>query len=228
MTEQDQDQVISYIQEWLDLGYDLEKFYALSPGDQVLSELIETNRGLHIVKSVDLFETICWAVMAQSISLTVAYHLKHRLVQGATNSIIYQGREYWKFPQPHEIISFGYNRLSQIGLTRAKANTVLAIAEATREEAIDKIELLRTNSLTKIRNVLTQFKGIGEWTADYVAMRCLGVNEAYPKADVGLHNALKNILGWDRKPTMGEIEDMFKPWQGYEAYVTFYLWNTLV
>ena len=41
-------------------------------------------------------------------------------------------------------------------------------------------------------------RGIGAWTADYVLMKCLQQPTAFPIADVGLHNALKIQLAFER------------------------------
>lgn len=65
------------------------------------------------------------------------------------------------------------------------------------------------------------------WTTDYVMMRCLYNNYSLSIADVGIHNALKNILGIERKPTINEIEELAANWEGWQAYVVFYLWRTL-
>ena len=58
-------------------------------------------------------------------------------------------------------------------------------------------------------------------------MRCLRHPDAFPLADVGLHNALKKVLNRTEKPSMAEIEDWAKNWSGWRAYATFYLWRTL-
>jgi DNA-3-methyladenine glycosylase II len=50
---------------------------------------------------------------------------------------------------------------------------------------------------------------------------------AYPKTDVGLHNALKYVFNLDKKPTMEYIEEVFSHFQDWEAYLCFYLWRTL-
>lgn len=68
---------------------------------------------------------------------------------------------------------------------------------------------------------------MGKWTADYVAMKCLKKVEAFPIADVGLHNALKFQLGLDKKPSIDDIKEIAVNWRGWEAYATFYLWRSL-
>ena len=75
---------------------------------------------------------------------------------------------------------------------------------------------------------MVELKGIGNWSADYVLMKCFRRNEAFPIADVGLHNAIKFQLGRKTKPSIEEIEKMAEGWKGWESYVTFYLWHSLL
>lgn len=70
-------------------------------------------------------------------------------------------------------------------------------------------------------------RGVGEWTADYVMMKCLHHPTAFPITDVGLHNALKIQLGLKRKPTLEEIKEFAANWEGLQAYAVFYLWRSL-
>ena len=78
-----------------------------------------------------------------------------------------------------------------------------------------------------MKNRLISIRGVGDWTADYTIMKCFDINDAFPIADVGIHNALKGILGLDKKPTIEEIEKLSVNWSGWEAYATFYLWRSL-
>jgi len=75
----------------------------------------------------------------------------------------------------------------------------------------------------KLRNRLVSIRGVGNWTADYTIMKCFNINNAFPIADVGIHNALKGILALDKKPTIADIEKLSVNWKGWEAYATFYL-----
>lgn len=79
----------------------------------------------------------------------------------------------------------------------------------------------------EVKKLLMSIRGIGAQTADYAIMNCLHVNKAIPIADVGLHNALKNVLGLENKPTIEEIEAFALGWKGWQAYATYYLWRSL-
>ncbi|KON85992.1 hypothetical protein AF332_03640 [Sporosarcina globispora] len=63
-----------------------------------------------------------------------------------------------------------------------------------------------------------KIRGIGAWAADYMMMKCLHITSSFPVADVGLHNALKNQLGLERKPAIKEIEEYAAEWKGWGAH----------
>jgi DNA-3-methyladenine glycosylase II len=79
-----------------------------------------------------------------------------------------------------------------------------------------------------MREKLLQIRGVGEWTADYVLMKCFRIPSVFPITDVGLHNALKIHLGLSQKPSLPEIKKLAADWNPWEAYATFYLWRSLI
>ena len=81
--------------------------------------------------------------------------------------------------------------------------------------------LLEAGSLKKAEKQLVGIRGIGPWTANYVLMRCLRMPAAFPIDDVGLHNAIKHLLGLEAKPTKKEILELSAGWANWESYATF-------
>ena len=67
------------------------------------------------------------------------------------------------------------------------------------------------------RRKLTEIPGIGNWTAEYVAMRALGEPDAFPAGDVALQSALE-ISG------ARAAEMRSEPWRPWRSYATMYLW----
>jgi len=75
---------------------------------------------------------------------------------------------------------------------------------------------------------LMRLHGVGKWTAEYVCLRCLKDPAAFPVDDVGLQNAIKQQLHLSAKPSVDEIYKFSRHWKNWEAYATFYLWNSLM
>ena len=66
--------------------------------------------------------------------------------------------------------------------------------------------------------------GVGQWTADYVAMRALRDPDAFPAADLGLRRALA-VDG--RDATAREAERRAEAWRPWRAYAALHLWQGL-
>ncbi len=108
-------------------------------------------------------------------------------------------------------------KLTSVGLTGARAETIRALARAVStgkikfEGVVDSEEFLRR---------LCEIPGIGKWTAQYVAMRALGEPDAFPSSDLGLLRALSI-------ESSRELELRAVPWRPWRAYAAMYLWRML-
>ncbi len=220
-------QVARYVWELFDLGTDLTAFYKLIEADSIIKLLIDKYKGLRIVKINDMFEAICWAIIGQQINLKFAYTLKKRIVECYGEKMVYDNEEYFLFPSAQTISKLEVPDLKQLQFTTRKAEYIIGIAKLFNEGIIKKEELALEKGYEVLKKRLVAIRGVGNWTADYTIMKCFDINDAFPIADVGVHNALKGILGLDRKPTIDEIEKLSVNWKGWEAYVTFYLWRWL-
>lgn len=63
--------------------------------------------------------------------------------------------------------------------------------------------------------------GIGDWTAQYIALRALRDPDAFPAGDLGLQRALSN----GRVPAAGEIQERTEGWRPWRAYAAMVLWK---
>ncbi|WP_274308799.1 DNA-3-methyladenine glycosylase family protein [Solibacillus daqui] len=219
--------VAEYIWEWFDLDQELAGFYQLADRDKVLKKLAHKYYGLRIMCISDLFEALVWAIMGQQINLTFAYTLKRRFVEQYGESLTFEGETFWLFPSFEKIASIYVDDLRDLQFTIRKAEYIIGIAEAMSEGKLTKELLLEKKDNQKVKKSLMMYRGIGAWTADYVMMKTLHDTSSFPVADVGLQNALKILLGLERKPTMEEIREYAVDWEGWQAYATFYLWRSL-
>lgn len=217
-----------FVSEWLDLHADLAPFYELASRDPLLRDAAARFRGLRLVGVPDLFEAVAWAIVGQQINLPFAYTLKRRLVETFGSSVTdSEGSRHWLFPTAERIAGLRAADLTALKMTAGKAEYLLRVASLIRDGALTKTQLLAAGDAPSAERMLTAIRGIGPWTAHYVAMRCLRYRDAFPIQDVGLHLAIRHRLGLDRKPTLPEIRQYASAWRGWEAYAVFYLWRTL-
>ncbi len=105
------------------------------------------------------------------------------------------------------------------GMPKAR---IEAIRTLERTYAKDPSILTRGASLEESIERLTSLKGIGPWTAHYIAMRVLGEPDAFPHTDLGLRKAAAAI-GIDPDKLLARAE-RWRPWRAYAAIA---LWESL-
>lgn len=219
--------VALYIHEWFDLGRDLGPFYDLAKSDPLLGKAVTSFYGLRNIGVPDLFEALCWGILGQQINLTYAYTLKRRLVESFGRNVVHEGEAYWVFPNPEDIAKLTVTDLDGLRMTVKKCEFLIGVAQLMARGELTKEQLLNTDNVKAAEKILVNIRGIGPWTANYVLMRCLRFPSAFPIDDVGLHNAIKLLLGTEKKPSKEEILKLSAKWSGWESYATFYLWRFL-
>jgi DNA-3-methyladenine glycosylase II len=222
------EQAISkFIDEWFDLGRNLQPFYQLLKKEKKLAYMAEEYRGLRLIGIPDLFEALCWSIIGQQINLTFAYKLKRRLVEQYGRSVSYNGNEYYLFPESAALAKANIISLREMQYSQKKAEYVIGIAGIFNKGLVSKTILQDLTSFAAQQQALTAIRGIGIWTANYALMKSLRIAGAIPYGDVGLLQALVNHgLIKDRKDQTG-IDKLFSKFKDWESYLVFYLWRSL-
>jgi DNA-3-methyladenine glycosylase II len=196
--------------------------------DPVLNKVTTELYGLRILTIPDLFEAICWAMIGQQINLRFAYTLKKRFVESFGEKFTFHRRHYYLFPTPQSISCLKVSDLRDLQFTARKSEYIIELAQKMRDGDFSREGLLRHNSFESSRKELMRLRGVGQWTADYVSLRFLRDPAAFPVADVGLQNAIKQQLNLNKKPTADDIIRYSNAWKNWQAYATFYLWASLI
>ena len=220
--------VAKYVWNWFDLETNLKPFYRMAKNDPVLTHISDAYYGLRMVSIQDLFEAICWAVMGQHINLNFAYILKKRFVDSFGERIHIDDRAIYLFPTPEIIAKQTVSKFKKLQFTEKKSEYIIEIAKKMKDGSLTKNTLLEKDSFKEIKKELMGLHGVGKWTAEYVCLRCLKDPAAFPVDDIGLQNAIKRQLRLSAKPSIDEIYKFSRRWKDWEAYATFYLWNSLM
>ena len=123
------------------------------------------------------------------------------------------------FPTP-EILAEA--DLTSIGLPRKRALAISGLAAAV---ASDPLLLEPGVGLEEGVEKLTALAGVGEWTAQYIAMRALREPDAFPCGDLGLRKALAD--GAESPATDRALRDAAEAWRPWRAYAAMALWSRL-
>jgi AraC family transcriptional regulator of adaptative response / DNA-3-methyladenine glycosylase II len=105
--------------------------------------------------------------------------------------------------------------IARIGLPKARAEAITALARSVIEK---RLRFDSPQDPTDLQSRLKEIPGIGEWTAQYIAMR-LGDPDAFPAGDLGVKHAL-SIAGESK------ITQRAEAWRPWRAYAVMYLWQS--
>lgn len=219
-------EIVTYIHEWFDLDNDLTSFYEMAKADPLLKMPVQKFYGLRVIGIPDLFEALCWGVLGQQINLAFAYTLKRQFVEKFGDFIEWNGKKYWVFPSYERIAQLTPADLANIKMTVKKSEYIIGIAKLMASGELSREKLMEMDFKDAEKNLM-KIRGIGPWTANYVLMRCLRFQTAFPIDDVGLINSIKLLQNMNRKPTKDKIMELSIPWKNWESYATFYLWRVL-
>jgi AraC family transcriptional regulator, regulatory protein of adaptative response / DNA-3-methyladenine glycosylase II len=187
--------------------------------DPLLAPLVARRPGLRVPGSVDPFETTARAILGQQVSVrgatTLAGRLAERFGRPARTGDASLSR---RFPSAAELAQADVETIAAIGLPKARAATLRAVAAAFASGQVSFDGHPADGEQASA--ALLALPGIGPWTASYVAMRAGRNPDAFPAADLGIRRALGN-LGTQAAEARSE---RWRPWR---SYAVMYLWSSL-
>jgi AraC family transcriptional regulator of adaptative response / DNA-3-methyladenine glycosylase II len=213
--------IVARVRRQFDLGADIETIDSHLSNDPMLASLVARRPGLRAPGGWDGFELAVRAVLGQQISVAAARKLAGQIValHGRPLAKEFVGRAGLSrvFPTAERLA-----KVESIGLGMpvARLATLKALAVAAIE---DKNLFCQMGSIEAAIERLKAIRGIGEWTAQYIALRALREMDAFPAADIGL---LRGAAGMDTTasftPTL--LLDRAESWRPWRAYAAQHLW----
>ena len=212
-------QVIARVRRMFDVDCDPQ---AVATGLAALEEAVPgaVREGTRLPGCFDPFETACRAVLGQQVSVAAANRLAARIVEAFGHPIEtgVEGIEY-AWPTPADICALDSieDALGQLGVIKTRSRVIAAIARLLESGELD----FGSGTIVEEQvQRLLAIKGVGPWTANYIAMRVLSHPDAFLESDVGVAHALPDLSPKQRLA----LAEAWRPWRSY-AVMT--LWNTL-
>lgn len=220
-----QHEVERAVRRQLSVGTDLTSFYQLVAQDPVLSHLVRHFNGMRIPQLINPYEALVCAILEQQINLSFAHQVKLALIRTYGHYVEHDGRRYYVFPSPETLAAATPEQLRTIQVSGPKARYIIAISQSIIERGLN-LDTLQPLAPEAAIEGLMALKGVGAWTAQYVAMRALGHVDCLPAADVGLQKSIRYFYGLRKPPDAARVEVIARAWSGWRSYATFYLWLT--
>lgn len=186
------DDVRVNIERLLGVDLDLSDFYRMAADDTVVGPLVARFRGLRPPRFPTLFEGLLNAVACQQLSLESGLSLLNRLAVSHGGEASIDGTSINALPEPHDLAPLAPQTLRSLGFSLRKAATIISLSRAVVSGQLD-LDGLASIPDDEVVSRLTDLRGIGRWSAEYVMLRGLGRLHIFPGDDVG---ARKNLARW--------------------------------
>lgn len=209
---------VGRLRRLFDLDADAAAIDAQLGADPLLARRVAARPGLRVPGAWDVFELAVRAIFGQQVSVAAARTLAGRIAAAFGERTPGGGASGCGllFPSPERLADA---RLDGLGLTRARAAAVTALARAV---AADRALLEPAGDLAATITRLVTLPGVGRWTAQYIAMRALREPDAFPEADLGLLRALERR---GVRPAPAELLRRAERWRPWRAYAALHLWT---
>jgi AraC family transcriptional regulator of adaptative response / DNA-3-methyladenine glycosylase II len=213
--------VIARVREAFDLAADPDVIGGHLRQDLALQGLVLCRPGLRVPGAFDPFEIGIRAILGQQITVSAAIKLGASLVSylgAALPNEWAQGSGVSRlFPSAASMLG---SSLDFLGMPQARQRCLKAYCEAYLAE-----EDFFGGDTSAVVARLLGVKGIGQWTASYIALRALRDPDAFPAEDVALARGLMQPGG--ARPTRDGLEQRSQAWRPWRAYAAQHIWTEL-
>ena len=203
-----------------DIAADLPAIHARLSRDAALAPFLAARPGLRVPGGWSDFEVAVRAILGQQITVAAARQLAGRLAAlcGAALPPAQRSASSLRqaFPSPGRVLDAN---LDTIGMPSARRAALKALAQSAAKNP----RLFRSSgTLDETVARLRALRGVGEWTAQYIAMRASREPDAFPATDIGLLRGAAVVFG--AMPTPDELLRHAEAWRPWRAHAAQHLW----
>jgi len=213
--------IVGRVRRLFDLGADIVTIDDHLARDPLLAPLVAERPGLRAPGGWDGFELAVRAILGQQITVTAARRLAAQLVS-------LHGRRVPPAYKIHPALTHVFPTAKHLamaesiglGMPAARLKSLKALAETV---ALDPNLFRPQGTIDNAVAQLRTIRGVGEWTAHYIALRAMREMDAFPSTDIGL---LRGIARIDTNCiTSANLEQRAESWRPWRAYAAQHLWT---
>ena len=204
----DQDQAVALIERLCDAHAPAASIDAQLERSEALRRLVRSRPGLRVPGTVDTEELAFRALIGQQISLAAAATCAAKLASRFGEPVNLPGRELTRlFPSATALAAVDP---AELPMPAARGRALVGLARILSDGTLD---LVSDRPWASRRAELLATRGIGPWTADYIAMRALGNRDVLLATDL----VIKRELARRGITTTAD-------WAPFRSYATMHLW----
>ena len=211
--------IVTRVRRLFDTGADIVTIDEHLSRDPLLAPLIAQRPGLRAPGGWDGFELAVRAILGQQVTVTAARQLAGQLVarfgKPVSDACLDHPGLSRVFPKAGALAAAGSLGL---GMPAAREATLTALAHAAADPHLFRPFGTIEEAIARFRSI----RGVGEWTAQYIALRALRETDAFPATDVGLLRGARAIGGIEPGPR--SLLSRAESWRPWRAYAAQHLW----
>jgi AraC family transcriptional regulator of adaptative response / DNA-3-methyladenine glycosylase II len=218
--------LVQRVREMFDVDAPVAEISKLVNADRKLAKMLRNRPGIRVPGAWDGFELTVRAILGQQISVKAATTLAGRIANRYGESVVLpetvsvpkaETKLNRLFPTPQKLARARFN---DIGLVSSRAEAIRRVAQAVCNGSVS---FDNAQDPEDFRRSLTSIRGVGDWTAQYVAMRALKYPDAFPASDLGLLKA----IGVSGNAGIKELRQRAESWRPWRSYAAMLLWSSL-
>ena len=210
---------VEKVKSMFDLGADPVIILTRLKKDKALFCEVKKNPGLRVPGCWDGFEIAVRSITGQQISVAGATTVMGKIVEQFGEKLNENSPLNRLFPTPQALAELDPESLP---MPMARAQTIARVAGAV---ANNELSFDTTQELEQMIAQLTQIKGIGPWTAQYIAMRALSQPDALLEGDLVLEKKAARLYASGDRMKTSELLHKAESWRPWRAYAAMHIWN---
>jgi len=188
----------------------------------VLGPLAEGAGGLRLPGAFDAFELALRAILGQQVTVKAARTLATRFVDAFGEPAATPFADLARsFPRPSRVAGLTRDEIARLGIVGQRAEAMVAVAQAL---CAGRLILDGSAGPDRAIETLRGIKGVGAWTAHYIAMRALAWPDAWPPQDVAVLKGLDLPNSAAGQRAADVLAEEWRPWR---SYAVLHAWRKL-
>lgn len=161
-----------------------------------------------------LFAGLVRAVIAQQLSARAARAVERRVEEALGCPLA-----------PAAVLKCGEGGLRALGLSAAKAQSLIGLADAALAGSLPLGAEAAALSDAALLERLCRYRGVGRWTAEMVLIFTLGRPDVLAVADLGLRRGYAHLLGRTEPVVAAELAAAGERWRPWRTLASLMLWR---
>ncbi|MFT6333916.1 MAG: DNA-3-methyladenine glycosylase II [Saprospiraceae bacterium] len=165
--------------------------------------------------SSDIYSGLISSIVSQQLSVKAAATIHARFI----------GLFLTEYPHVEELLTLSDTEMRSVGLSAQKTKYVRNVALFFQDNNLFDKDW-DTIPDDEIISLLTEIKGVGNWTVQMILMFVLKRPDIFPVLDLGIQYGMIEIydLKQEKKELHSKMEKLSKKWQPHRTVACLYLW----